>query len=271
MWKMHLLGIIFLGCCISGTLATGQETVELQLAHSVFFTLDEDTEEAKEQLIEGCVKFLSEHEGTVYFSAGVRAQEMQREVNDQEFGVWLLIIFRDTAAHNKYQDHPRHHKFIEEYEHLWSDVRVFDSLVAAAVAQAPREDRPRGDRPRRQRRGDEVARIPLPDPAAEFAGMIEAEVVSKREGRVVVRVLAVPRQWEHSRAKDAKSLIGKSVVVDVRREDGRPVASLVKFLNRLEIGQKVVLDVAHQRGEALTLLELDEQQRRLVGEDGPPS
>src|SRR5256885_5436819 len=51
------------------------------------------------------------------------------EVNDREFDVALHLVFKDKAAHDKYQDHPRHAKFIEENKGNWKKVRVFDSVV----------------------------------------------------------------------------------------------------------------------------------------------
>jgi hypothetical protein len=38
-------------------------------------------------------------------------------------------VFKDKAAHDKYQTHERHLKFIEENKALWGKVRVFDSYI----------------------------------------------------------------------------------------------------------------------------------------------
>jgi hypothetical protein len=46
--------------------------------------------------------------------------------------VALHIIFKDKAAHDRYQDHPRHKQFIEENQANWKKVRVFDSYVEAS-------------------------------------------------------------------------------------------------------------------------------------------
>ena len=103
---------------------------EPQLAHMVFFRLAEPTDAHREQLVKACHEHLSGHEGTVYFSVGVRGKEFDREVNDREFDVALHMVFLNKAAHDKYQPHPRHLKFISENKHLWNKVRVFDSYVA---------------------------------------------------------------------------------------------------------------------------------------------
>ena len=118
-----------------------------QVAHMVYFKLNESTGDAKEKLVKACKKYLSDHEGTVYFSVGVLAKDLDREVNDLDFDVSLNLVFRNKAAHDTYQTHPRHIKFIDENKDSWSKVRVFDSYLAT-----PNRDKKL------------AKRIPLPDP-----------------------------------------------------------------------------------------------------------
>jgi quinol monooxygenase YgiN len=99
------------------------------LAHDVYFTLKDASPEAKQKLVDACRRHLAGHEGTVFFAAGVRADEMAREVNDSGYDVSLHVYFRDKAAHDAYQDHPRHKQFIAEMSANWASVRVFDSWV----------------------------------------------------------------------------------------------------------------------------------------------
>jgi quinol monooxygenase YgiN len=54
-----------------------------------------------------------------------------REVVDNAYGVALVIEFADAAAHDVYQDHPDHHRFIAACSPLWSRVQVYDSVAAA--------------------------------------------------------------------------------------------------------------------------------------------
>jgi hypothetical protein len=170
------------------------------------------------------------------------AKELDREVNDQDFDVSLNLVFRNKAAHDTYQTHPRHLKFIEQNKESWAGVRVFDSYLAAPVQ-------------------DEkvTKRIPLPDPAASFAGMIRGVVVEKRDGQVVFKVARVTKEWKHSRAKDAEAMIGKNVLVEAGNHD-----SIRRFVTMLKSGEEITLDVAHKDGEALTILELTEDQRERV-------
>lgn len=99
------------------------------LAHDVYFALNDNSAEARAKLVDACKKYLSGHEGTVSFAVGTLAGEMNRPVNDREYDVSLHVYFKDKAAHDRYQDHPRHKQFIAEKQANWKKVRVFDSWV----------------------------------------------------------------------------------------------------------------------------------------------
>ncbi len=220
---------------------------EPQLSHAVYFQLKESTQANKERLVAACRNYLSGHDGTVYFAAGVLAEDFSRDVNDKDFDVSLIVVFRNKGVHDRYQTHPRHLKFIEEHQELWSGVRVFDSLIPVPhvkdVAVRDVAD----------------TRITLPDPAAFFSGLIRGKIVRKTDRGIVVKVDAVPRQWKQSRAKDANAMIGKPVhVISGENENAR------RLIRILHAGEAVTLDVANKKGEELTILELTEEQRQRV-------
>ena len=104
---------------------------EPQLAHMVYFKLKDRSDASKDKLVAACQEYLSGHEGTIYFSVGVIAKDLNCDVNDKEFDVSLNLVFRDKAAHDKYSTHPRHMKFIEKFQEGWAKVRVFDSILKA--------------------------------------------------------------------------------------------------------------------------------------------
>ena len=56
-------------------------------------------------------------------------------MNDKEFDVALHVVFDSRKAHDKYQTHPKHLKFLEENKQPWSKVRVFDSNVPAQAKE----------------------------------------------------------------------------------------------------------------------------------------
>ena len=99
------------------------------LAHLVFFTLKDRSPAARDALVAACHKYLTDHPGTVHFSAGPRGAAYVRPVNDQEFDVALAVVFATEADHDAYQSAPRHKEFISEQSGNWAKVRVFDALV----------------------------------------------------------------------------------------------------------------------------------------------
>ena len=101
------------------------------LVHGVYFTLKDKSEAGRKEFIGLCEQYLTQHEGTAHFAVGARAEEFNREVNDQDYDIGLYVVFETKAAHDKYQDHPRHLEFIAKGRDKWEKVRVFDSYVAA--------------------------------------------------------------------------------------------------------------------------------------------
>ena len=104
------------------------------IGHMVYFKLKDASPEARKKLVGACDKYLSIHDGTVFYSAGTIAEEFKREVNDRDWDVALHLVFANKAAHDKYAVHPEHLKFIEENKENWAKVRVFDSELAAVKA-----------------------------------------------------------------------------------------------------------------------------------------
>lgn len=104
-------------------------SADSQLAHIVFFDLNDDSDEARQGLVEAAQKYLTGHDGTVYFSVGTLVPDLSRPVNDHDFSVALHVVFENRAAHDVYQQHERHLQFIAENKASWKRVRVFDSYV----------------------------------------------------------------------------------------------------------------------------------------------
>jgi hypothetical protein len=113
-----------------GAVAQAEEK-EKMLAHDVYFSLNDNSPQAKEKLVAACKRYLSDHPGTVWFAAGPLAEELKRDVNDRDFDVALHLVFKSKAAHDQYAKAEKHLKFIEENKENWKKVRVFDSYVEA--------------------------------------------------------------------------------------------------------------------------------------------
>jgi hypothetical protein len=129
MMRTAVLAALALSCL--APLAFAADAPGSVLAHDVYFTLKDASPAAKAALVAACRKYLAGHDGAVFFAAGTRADEMTRDVNDRGYDVSLHVYFKNKAAHDAYQDNPRHKQFIDENSANWKAVRVFDSWVEA--------------------------------------------------------------------------------------------------------------------------------------------
>ncbi|CAN5604811.1 hypothetical protein BH11PLA2_BH11PLA2_06200 [soil metagenome] len=109
--------------------AEDKKSAEPQIGHMLFFKLKASSPEARQKLVDACNKYLSGHDGTAYYSAGIIGDDFKRDVNDRDFDVALHLVFTDKANYDKYAVAPRHLEFIAENKEGWEKVRVFDSLV----------------------------------------------------------------------------------------------------------------------------------------------
>ena len=96
----------------------------------VYFTLKDHSPAATEILINACRTHLTGHEGTVLFAVGTVVPDLAREVNQRDFHVALQLVFQSREAHDRYQVHERHQRFIAENRENWQKVRVFDANVS---------------------------------------------------------------------------------------------------------------------------------------------
>jgi hypothetical protein len=112
-------------------LAADKEKAEgSAIIHDVYFTLKDSTPKERQKLVDACKKYLTGHPGSTFFAVGTLARDLDRPVNDRDWDVSLHIVFKDRAAHDKYQDAERHLQFIKENKDGWKKVRVFDSVAS---------------------------------------------------------------------------------------------------------------------------------------------
>jgi hypothetical protein len=226
---------------------------EKMLSHDVYFSLKDRSPEARDKLVAACKKYLSGHPGTIWFAAGPLGEEFQRDVNDRDFDVALHIVFKNKAAHDEYSKAERHQKFIEETKDAWAKVRVFDSYVVVSSHEGVAME------------GDKAKKLPLPDAAAEFAGVIQGKVVTKFDSGCTLLVEKIAG-W--SEDKDSNRLVGKTILVKA----GGPKVYVGGFMRRawiageFKVGEQVILDTAYELNKALTIRELTEEQRERVKE-----
>src|SRR5438445_2416621 len=121
-----LAGGVVLGIAVAValTLSAGRRTEAggtkgPMLAHMVYFSLKDNSPQAREKLVAACKKYLTKHPGEVFFAAGTLAEELKRDLNDRDFDVGLHIAFQDKKAHDAYQEAARHKQFIDENKDNW--------------------------------------------------------------------------------------------------------------------------------------------------------
>lgn len=110
------------------------------LAHTVYFKLKDSSGASRAKLAATCKLLLTGHEGTVSFATGTLAGDVNGPFNDRDFDVSLHLVFVNKAALDKYLEHPRHLKFVDENKENFEKVRVFDAYLSpsrCAVGTAP--------------------------------------------------------------------------------------------------------------------------------------
>ena len=105
------------------------DTNPQRLAHLVFFTLKEQTDEARQRLVDACQKWLADAPGLVFFGVGLRGEEFQRPVNDTEYDVGLHVVFESKESHDQYQTSEAHQAFLAENKETFASLKVYDTYL----------------------------------------------------------------------------------------------------------------------------------------------
>lgn len=108
-----------------------ESKMSTQLAHMVFFTLKDHSQASREAFVASCHKYLQGHAGTVHYSVGIIAADVEEPVSVRDFDVALHLIFESKEAEARYLKDPRHQQFVEENRPRFERVRVFDTYLAA--------------------------------------------------------------------------------------------------------------------------------------------
>lgn len=101
------------------------------LAHHVYFWLKNPESTADVAALIRGVKTLTSIETIKSFHIATPAATEDRNVIDNSYSVSWLAFFDNEADEQIYQVHQTHLKFIEDHEHLWSKVVVYDSVQVA--------------------------------------------------------------------------------------------------------------------------------------------
>jgi hypothetical protein len=112
---------------IPGQANANEPPMKNVFVHHVFFWLkDPKDAEARKQFEKGLQGLItvpqiqSYHIGTPV--------ESPREVVDDSFTYSYMAFFQSKEDQNSYQTHPIHLKFVEDCQHLWKKVIVYDAM-----------------------------------------------------------------------------------------------------------------------------------------------
>jgi hypothetical protein len=96
--------------------------------HSVFFWLKEpENQAAHQEFLNHLRTFIDASDYVKSKHIGVK-QVSDREVVDSDYNYNLTVTFNNQEEQDKYQSEPVHVKFVEDAQHLWRNVVVYDSL-----------------------------------------------------------------------------------------------------------------------------------------------
>jgi hypothetical protein len=97
-------------------------------SHVVYFWLkNPNTTQDREAFLTSLKKFMSNSEYAKTKFIGQPAGT-PRDVVDGSFTYSLILSFPSKEIQDKYQQEPAHEKFVEESQHLWERVVVYDSV-----------------------------------------------------------------------------------------------------------------------------------------------
>lgn len=108
-----------------------ENTVDM-LQHTVYFYLNDDvTTGEKEQFEEG-LKELLEIDAIYKSELGIPADTEERDVTDHSYAYAIYTWFETMEDYEAYDEHPDHLEFIDKYNALWADVKVYDATIIDA-------------------------------------------------------------------------------------------------------------------------------------------
>ncbi|MAZ27395.1 MAG: stress responsive protein [Cytophagaceae bacterium] len=121
------LMFLFLACAKENQQSTAME-LDKNFVHVVYFWLNNpESQEDRKEFLASLNKFMdaSEYAATKFIGEPAKTP---REVVDNTFTYSLILSFPSAEIQDLYQKEPAHLKFIEESEHLWERVQVYDNI-----------------------------------------------------------------------------------------------------------------------------------------------
>ncbi|MGC9342245.1 MAG: Dabb family protein [Bacteroidales bacterium] len=101
---------------------------EITFVHTVFFWLNDSvTMEDRAYFEEGLVELGKVPSIAEYYYG--KPAGTDRGVVDNSYDYAWIVHFANAADQDEYQEDPIHLEFIEKYNHLWEEVKVYDTIL----------------------------------------------------------------------------------------------------------------------------------------------
>jgi len=125
--NLQYWGLIALSACL---LAGAVGCASPKYVHAVFFTCKPDVPACQiDSLVADGYDLLGQVPTVRRVESGRRDTAADRDVNDQDYDVGLVVYFDDKAGLEAYIEHPTHIEYVEKHEANWAKVRVFDFIT----------------------------------------------------------------------------------------------------------------------------------------------
>jgi hypothetical protein len=98
----------------------------------------------------------------------------------------------------------------------------------------------------------------LPEGAHGFSGTVQGKVVSIKGTRFFLDIEKVVNVWKNNKAEDPESLAGTKTMVVARQKEGKHA----NFVKTLKVDEELTIELRHEKGNTLNILELNEEQRK---------
>lgn len=105
-----------------------KEQIQPTFVHTVFFWMKEDLTEEEAKFFEEGMEKLGQVPSIHSYKWGKPAGT-PREVVDNSYTYAWIVDFKTSEDQDAYQVDPIHQKFIDESQHLWTKVQVYDTIL----------------------------------------------------------------------------------------------------------------------------------------------
>ena len=126
--KKKYSALLFIMAFFMLTSCQNDQSPEQTFSHHVFFWLHNPDNPDDRAEFEKGIQDLLEVPQIQSYHFGVPAETGHRDVVEDSYTYSYQVFFEDKESHDIYQEHPIHQEFINDYQHLWKKVVVYDAV-----------------------------------------------------------------------------------------------------------------------------------------------